>query len=164
MCACVCVHVCACVWCMYHEAWVAVRGQPQRVASLPPPCWSWGSNSDHQVWRQMPLPTDPAWWPINATYRHIIYMPCCVLSLLIYPIILEIMPFFIFFNLYKPILNNCLEASHMAFLPSGPSPFLKSFFLECLWCLFFVTVTVKHNELRVMEVWGGCCENCRGGK
>lgn len=108
------MHVCACVWCMYHEAWVAVRGQPQRVASLPPPCWSWGSNSDHQVWWQMPLPTDPSWWPINATYRHIIYMPCCVLSLLIYPITLEIMPFLIFFfYLYKPILNNCLEASHM---------------------------------------------------
>lgn len=81
--------------------------------------------------------------PYKLLIEHIIYMLCLVRSLLIYPVILEIMPVF---NLCKPILlTNFLKASHMGFPsqwalgcfrvtpppPSSPSPGMPLVFIFC---------------------------------
>lgn len=47
-----------------HGLSVEVRGQLSRVNSLLPPCGLWESNSDHQVWQQVLLPTEPSLCPV----------------------------------------------------------------------------------------------------
>lgn len=42
--------------------WQASGGQ--KTGSFLPLCGSWGLNSDRKAWRQVPLPTEPFYWPL----------------------------------------------------------------------------------------------------
>lgn len=46
--------------CVYPMAHVEAKRQTAQVNSLSPSCRSWGPNSGHQIWRQVPSPTDPS--------------------------------------------------------------------------------------------------------